>query len=390
MSLFFSKPKTELIALFDVGSSSVGGALVLKDGKNIPTFIFSIREPIHLTENFVFDRFFNATLQSLEKVAKQINLSGLGAVTKIYCTFSSPWYASQTRNIQLEKNISFTFTSKIAEHLNKKEYLLFEEENIKKFENGLSDARIIESKNMSVALNGYRVQNPIGIKTKKVEMSLFVSMSNQHILTKIEESIGRHLHFKNIKFSSFIFSFFTTLRDLFNTYEDFLCIDIGGEITEIGLVKKDVLVESVSFPYGKNFILRNLSKKLGYDIDHTKSLFALYIEGHLERKMTEKIIKELHSITNEWLKQFGASLNLLSNHMLLPHTLFFSTDEDMIQYFTEVMQKEETHQYTKTISKFKIIPIDTKILHGNAHFSEAVSRDSALIMQSIYINRYNA
>jgi hypothetical protein len=385
MSLFSSQKKKDIVALFDIGTSSVGGALIMKDSKNIPTIIFFVREPIKMTENFDFDRFFSYTMASIEKVAHKINLSGVGAPNKIYCTLSSPWYASQTRSIKLEKNTNFIFNSKLASDLNKKEFSLFEQDN----NNVISDAHIIETKNMSVSLNGYRVQKPLGMKAKKVEMSLFLSMVEKNIITKIEESIGRYLHFKNIKFSSFIFSSFTTLRDVFSKEEDFIFMDIGGEITEIGMVKKDILLESVSFPYGKNFILRSLSKKIGHDIAHTKSLFNLYLQGHLEKKNSEKIKKELDIINLEWLKQLGISLNALSNHILLPHTIFVLAEQDMISFFSEIIKKEESNQYTKTISKFKIIPIDTKILHGQVIFEKETKRDVPIITQSIYINRYN-
>ncbi len=389
MSLFSSKKKKDIVALFDIGTSSVGGALIVKDNKNIPTIIFSVREPIKITENFDFDRFFSYTMQSIQKVAHKINLSGLGVPNKIYCTLSSPWYASQTRSIKLEKNTNFIFNSKLASDLNKKEFSLFEQENIKQNNDIISGAHIIETKNMSVSLNGYRVQKPLGMKAKKVEMSLFLSMVEKNIITKIEESIGRYLHFKNIKFSSFIFSSFTTLRDVFPKEEDFIFMDIGGEITEIGMVKKDILLESVSFPYGKNFILRSLSKKIGHDIDHTKSLFNLYLQGHLEKKNSEKIKKELDILSLEWLKQLGISLNALSSHILLPHTVFLLVEQDMISFFGDIIKKEESNQYTKTISKFKIIPIDTKILHGQVIFEKETKRDVPIITQSIYINRYN-
>src|SRR3989344_9661603 len=108
MSIFKSnKKKDELALVFDIGSSSVGGALFLMQKNGVPKIIYSVRESISLEKKLSFDRFFSLTLKSLEMVANKINLAGLGAPKKTFCVLSSPWYASQTRNILLKKDTPF-------------------------------------------------------------------------------------------------------------------------------------------------------------------------------------------------------------------------------------------------------------------------------------------
>ena len=45
-----SKEKNELALVFDIGSSSVGGALFELEPSGIPKIIYSVREPIILEE----------------------------------------------------------------------------------------------------------------------------------------------------------------------------------------------------------------------------------------------------------------------------------------------------------------------------------------------------
>ena len=89
--------KNELVLVFDVGSSSVGGALFYTQESGIPKIIFSMREPIILEENLDVEKFLSLAVKSLEVVASSIYSKKLGAPKSIFCILSSPWYISQTR-----------------------------------------------------------------------------------------------------------------------------------------------------------------------------------------------------------------------------------------------------------------------------------------------------
>jgi hypothetical protein len=104
MSIFSkAKEENELALVFDIGSSSVGGALFYIQNSDTPRIIFSTREPISLENEINFDRFLSLTIKSLEKVVNKIYMSKLGSPQKVFCVLSSPWYASQTRIIKFEK-----------------------------------------------------------------------------------------------------------------------------------------------------------------------------------------------------------------------------------------------------------------------------------------------
>jgi hypothetical protein len=388
MGLFSKKEKRELMAVFDVGSSGVGGALFWKDGASSPEIIFSVREDIPFQESFDFSRFLLLTLKALENVAKKISLSGLGAPKKIYCVLASPWYTSQTRTIALEKNNEFIFTSKLADSLIKKEVSRFQEEHMEKYATLGKEMRLIEFKNMKTSLNGYVMENPLDKRAKKLEMVFFLSMSPEYILRKMEEIIGRHLRLRDIVFSSFVFASFTVSRDMFIQRENFMLIDIGSEVTDISMIKKEILKEAISFPYGKNFILRKLTDILGKTPDQAESLFALYKENHAEKKLSDNIDKALAVIGAEWLKKFQEALVKLSNDISIPSTIFLTTDDDVADWFVETIKNEQFNQYTLTESKFKLIIINAAMLHGIAIFKEAVARDRFIIIEAIYIDRF--
>ncbi len=383
-----SKNKDELALVFDIGSSFVGGALFIMGQSKVPKIIYSIREPIAIESKIDSERFLYLTIKTLNLVASKIAKAGVGAPGKIFCVLSSPWYVSQTRNIKIEKNTSFVFNEKFADALIQKEIGLFEEEHLKKYTTDGNKIRSIELKNVKTILNGYPTVSPLDQKAKKLEMTIFISMSPEQTLNLIEETIFNHYHRTGIKFSSLVMASFAVVRDMFIDKENFLLIDIGGEVTDIAMVKHDVLRESISFPLGRNFMIRGVSEALFCTMDEAESYIFLYKDGHAETKISKSIELVINKLKIDWLKKFQECLANLSNDISIPATIYFTVEKEFADFFAEIIKTEQFNQYTLTESKFQIILLDTKILHGLANFEEDIIRDPFLIIESIYINRF--
>jgi len=386
----FSKQKeeNELALVFDIGSSSVGGALFEIKKEGIPKIILSIREPIILEDKIDIDRFLFLTTKSLGTVASRICMMGIGKPSKIFCVLSSPWYASQTRFIKLEKNTPFLFTAKLADSLIQKEISLFEEEHSAKFLYTDNKIRPIEFKNMKTMLNGYATFDPFNKKAKKLEMIVFVSMSGDQILKKIEDTIFRHFHSRDVKFSSFAMASFTVARDIFVHQENFLLVDIGGEVTDISMIKKDVLNDSISYPLGYNFMIRKVADSLGCTLSEAKSLILLFKDKHAVVSTEKKLEPIINKLKTEWLSEFQKSLVNLSDDISIPATIFVTVEQNLADFFSEIIKKEQLTQYTLTESEFRIIFLGTQTLHSIAAFKDETNRDPFLIIESIYINRF--
>jgi hypothetical protein len=383
-----SREKDELALVFNVGSSSVGGALFRAQKSGIPKMIFSVREPIAVEDKIDIDRSLFLAIQSLEIVVNKIYSAGLGAPAQIFCILSSLWYVSQTRVINLKKNTPFTFTAKLADGLVQKEISLFKEEHLAKNINVGGSFRIIELKNIKMVLNGYETSQPLNQKAQELEMAIFVSMSGEQILKKIEDTIRKHFHFKRIQFSSFLMAFFTVVRDMYFQQENFLLVDIGGEVTDISMIKKNTLRESISFPLGCNFLTRGVAACLHCALSEASSLISLFKDGHAEETLSQKLASIMDQLKANWLKKFQESLANLSNDISIPATIYIALDKDLADFFSETIKTEQFNQYTLTESKFKVIFLSAQMLHGLAVFEENVIREPFLVIDSIYINRF--
>lgn len=383
------KNKEEVVLVLDIGSSSVGGALFIKDKKSSPEIIFSIRESIILEEELKIDKFLDYTIKTLNKVLSKICIQALPKPKIVYCTLSSPWFSSQIRKIKLSKETPFVFSSELADKLIQKEVSIFSEELKTKGLIFNDNVRIIEVKNMNILQNGYLSKDPINQKIKKLEMTLFISLSEEIILQKFEKAIQKHFYFenKNIHFSSFSINAFSVARDMFIHQDDFLLINIGGEVVDISMIKKELIKDAISWKGGSNTIFRNLSKTLSISLQEARSLVALTQNDHLDSK-NKKITDTLNNIKIEWLSKFQESLNNLTNDISIPATIFITAEKDTIEFFSEIIKIEQFSQYTLTESKFRLIFLNTEMLHGIAKLKKDVSPDSFLIIESIYINNF--
>jgi cell division ATPase FtsA len=387
MGIFSWTEEKELALVFDIGSSSVGGALFWMQKSGTPKIIFSIREPIGLEKQINFENFLTATLKSLETVSGKILSAGLGAPDKVFCTLSSPWYVSQSRIIRYEKNAPFIFNTKLADSLIEREVSLFEESHIKEFNGDKERLRPIELKNMKTTLNGYATIDPINQQAKELEMTIFVSVSSEDVLNKLEKVINNHFA-RPIRFFSFALSSFTVVRDMFVYQDNFLLIHIGGEVTDITMIKKNVICESISFPMGRNFMIRGMAEGLNCSLDEARSMISLYKDEHSHEETKKKIEPVIEKLKSEWLAKFQDSLINLSNDISIPSNIFITVDQDLARFFSDTIKTEQFNQYSLTESKFRVIFLGTEALHGIAVFTENVVRDAFLIIEAIYINRF--
>ena len=276
----------------------------------------------------------------------------MGSPVKIFCVLSSLWYVSQTRIIQFAKNTPFIFTSKLADSLTQKEISLFKEDHIEKYAH--TDAKVLplEFKNMKTMLNGYETSTPLNQKATSLEMNIFISMSSEQFLEKIQDVVASNFHRKDVKFSSAVMVSFAVVRDMFHEVESFLLVDIDGEMTNLAMVKHGILSESISFPFGRNFLTRGLAKELSTTLDEANSLLSLHKNGHAEIGTTKNIEPAIEKLKTEWLHKFQESLANLSNDISIPSTIYMTVDKDLADFFRQIIENEQCNQYA--LAEFKV------------------------------------
>lgn len=373
--------------MFDVGSSSVGVAAIAFFPQSKPKVIFSAREQMVFQENLKFDRFVSSMLSTLEKAGRTLEHAALPAHSgKTFSVFfSSPWYASQMRVSKKTFDAPTLVTEKLLQGIQKKEvedFTAFEMEKLGK------DAVIIEAQNVQVKLNGYETAVPEGKLAVTLETAVYMSIVPKKIVHAVTEKISGIFHSRSVSFHTFSFSSFAVIRDIFFHQKDFFFLDISGEVTDVSIVRDNVLEETVTFPQGKNFLLRKIVSGLGASHAEALSYFTMAVSKKLAGKEEQKVKKIMAEASSEWLSEFRGSLYTLSRDGgFLPHDIFFTADADVSAWFAESIQDQEMSEITFAEKTFTVRHLDAAFLSSFCESEKGVARDPFLMVEAVFLSK---
>jgi len=357
--MFSSKKSAKkLIAVFDISSGSIGGALAkIPADENIhPEIIFSTRNIISGEHDLDFNLFLNLTLKTLQRTAQELLETRIGAPSEIHVMLSAPWSTSHKRIIDFEKREEFKFTDKLLEQLLAKDSDPDLSREVQF--SGMGDLNVFEREMMRVKLNGYPILNPVNQESRHAEVEIWSSAVSSDVKSKFIESINRVFSVEPT-FHSSIFSLYKLTKGLYPNEDNAIIIDIGGETTEIGIVKNDVLEQFATFPIGENEMLRTLGQEMNTPgIDQTYNIFNMYFDGKLDSKTDKKVSEILNAPRTKWFKGFASTLEELSKSGLLPNTLFISANRDLQSWVYEEIFKNGLNNLTHGHAVFNGISLD--------------------------------
>jgi cell division ATPase FtsA len=382
MSFFFSKEnKEEIIALFDIGSGSVGGAIILASKKGAPTMLASFRRNFKLRNSVSAKEVKKEMLSALGEVAAKIQKTVHAIPDKVYATLSYPWSRASFRKIKHSQKEGFVFTEKEAKRMIKDEISRFQKEN-----SGFEE--IIDRRVTNILLNGFELKNPHGKRAKECEIQIFLSLADSEIVDKIEDVIMKTYH-RNIKFTSQMFANFVVVRDIFDNVDDFTIIDVDEEITEVSVMVDDNLLGTETFFSGKNTFIKKVSESLKKDIKDTVSLISLYKDSHLHDSRVGEVELAVRNANKEWMDDLKKTLTTLFYDLLIPHNIFLICDSNAEKFYSNLLQKGNFPEFTTTKDSFNVIISGAGVLRDFCKMSYNVRQDPNLIIQSIYINKIN-
>ena len=385
----FSKDiKDGLAVILDIGSGSVGGALVSFSENKKPKILFSVRKPIIFQNDFKFERFLSSMLKAADQVLEEISKAKQGKPKQVFCILAAPWYVSQAKNIISEDKKTFTVTTKRVDDL-----ITHEVESLKENFNthykdlAESKAEIIEVENINMKLNGYETSLPYDKKAKKIEICLYISMSADLVLQALRQKVRKELGLDNVFFNSFSLAAFDTIRDMYSQKQNFVFIDIGGEMTDVSVARNGVLIETESFPLGKSFLLRTVASELKTESAPALSSFGLYMEDKMTDTGKRKIQGALAHVGEEWSGVLYKTLESIATHTTLPATIFVIADIPFGKWFSEVIKSKGSGNIMLMGEKIETIVINPLVLSKFTTFNPNVDKDAFIITEALFVDK---
>ena len=133
-SFFTESEDKSLVLLVDVGSGSVGGALVRISVGKSPHILATVRRDIEFQNALSSARFLLTMNNALEQTLKDLQglAKGHGAPSQIFCTLSSPWFILKTRHLRIVRGEAFEVSERVVKEFLDEEILKLKEEHIVK------------------------------------------------------------------------------------------------------------------------------------------------------------------------------------------------------------------------------------------------------------------
>ena len=397
MFSLLGKHSEEVIAIFDIGNGSIGGALVKISPGQAPHVLYSHREPLTFLPEVTSGRLLTSMLKLLKSVSDNVYKvsrqhsphHGRMHVERAYCVFASPWFMSETRVINVEKGKQFIVTNELIDELVKKEEGQFQIA-LKggKYEKIFGDdVALMEKKIIHTKLNGYEVSEPIGKKVSALEVTFFSSFISKEILKKVEEVLLHSFSLRYVGYSSFVLASWNAVRDIYHDVDNFLFLDITGEVTDITLTMRGILAETVSYPHGRNTLIRSVVEGLEITPEIAVSFFGMKSKGVLEKKFSSKFDGVVADALSKWHDELIETLLKLQKTHGLPRKVYVTVDSDVADFFKTSIMAGLPAELAVHLGSFDIHVMSGESVRPYVTVAPGDIADPFIIIDSIFINK---
>lgn len=394
MSFFsFSRNKNqeEVSLVFHIGSGSVSGYIVKLSKISKPEIIYSTTVSILFQKNINHEKHFKFMIKAFDSVVEDVqkrgiphlNFTGLRnhGIRKVFYILSSPWCVSRTKVIKIKKDKPFEITSDLLEGFIK------EQEDRFLSNDSNEGSKIIEKKIIEARLNGYKITEIYGKKTKDVELSFFMTSSPEYVLKELKNTIRKYFNLRSYYFYSFALSSFSVIRDMYSDKKNFIYLDVHEELTDLSIIKDDIFLEGASFPIGKNFFTRNISEKLHISANEARSLINLYAENKCDNSTFQKVQSAINISLKSWSDNFHSVLASLSLSMYLPRTIFMTVSDEFSVFLTKELKEERHSQFSMTDELFDVIVLSNKSLSEYCDSDKNFKNEPFAKIECLFLNK---
>ena len=244
MGLFSRGKRGHSVALIDIGSSSVGGALAhFADGQQ-PVICHTGRIGIEKREGEPLTTSMLRALHTLSRLLVEHGApalraeTGSGRIERILASVASPWQETTVTSRHLEAERPFLFTrSTLARALAELP--------------GPAEGRIDSGRQaIATILNGYETGNPFGKRARRADLVMLSSTLEKAAANGIEETLRHAFHAHGVETVAFAPTAYAVFRDLYPHQKEFVMLDVTGAATDAAFVKQGRLAQALTLPAG--------------------------------------------------------------------------------------------------------------------------------------------
>lgn len=380
MKLFSRENERVANLHIDIRSSGIGLMLTHHEDKKIE-IVYTNRFLASTTNNEMLKP--ETLKEALNKILSDFVTNKMGDVlTKnkikiksIDVNFAAPWYEAKLKQISLQKENPIIFTKEVYNSLIQNEPLLNSDVS--------GNKKTIEKNIVHVRLNNYELLDPFNKPTKNINIAFYVGQVDLATLNNVTEVIKNHFSAKDLEFHSHAFIIYNTLRNLFLNLSSFVFIDVSAEVTEIGVVKNNLLSSVATLPQGKRSLIEAFAKSCNMDYQNAVSSLAMLSRGELDDKCTMKYSDILKIEAAKWSDNIKKVFADISGTDCLPSKIFVLSDTDIQSTISSIFKSETLKESCLQGKSGDIIEFNYKLFNDKISLENEVSTDPLFTISAL-------
>lgn len=380
MSFFPKKKNYTTVALFDIGSHSIGGAHILvphnKEKKEIVVTSFS-RYETNYSDISDIKMYLKKALDSVEKIAHTIQSSDIHTPEAVYVLLRAPWVSSQTKIITYSKTTPFICTQSLVEELVDKE--------IEKIGHTDTSSYIIEKQISSVMLNGYVVEQPYNRKTKVLTITFTATLGSSIILDYIKKSITQSYAHIPIHFNSIASAVYNLSQQYIHPFENLFLIIAGEQLTEVGLIKNKIFYQYESFSPGIGMLYMMIAEKKQISIEQAYSTLEAFRLSKLAKSEEEVLRKIISEYKDRWQSAFRNTISKKEYGLCLPDICCIVSREKFSTLVGDAIKSDPYLLHNCASGTLTPYFLNEAVLGSFLSFPEGVSFDVMTSIHALFV-----
>ncbi|HEX8993919.1 MAG TPA: hypothetical protein VF803_01560 [Candidatus Paceibacterota bacterium] len=367
MFSFFNKDRnaTEMIAVVDIGSSSVASALVELDRNGNPTIWQARRltlpiEPTRDTQTLV-RRILETTADALDSTSRAAQHRGVkekargrgakpSAIAHVAVFLPSPWSTLFLRNVELKRAAPIAVNRDVIERM-VGDYIKHERPD-------REEEAIVERSISGLRLNGYPVDDvPKNAQAQTIEMTIISATADKNLLTDIRNAIHKAVgHYTTVSFHATSVAASYSLTTIKPDISDYIFANSEGEVTELTLIAEHAPCASATAQIGCAVLPRTAA---AHGIPAVEVPSALKLADNANSPMAHK----MEPIEREAQKKCAAAFytavkGLLSKGQYAPSTVYLMHDTGDNKWVSDALSSDTniTSLFTHGLDMISISP----------------------------------
>lgn len=240
---------------------------------------------------------------------------------------SSPWHHARIRTIRSKTKKAGTISTYTVERI------------IERYKNEAPPQQghvDVEAMAVQVRVNNYATSLKEPVQGTHITINLYESEMPQALQRSLLKAVQKELPNTRISFHTFPLIAGTALRDTMDE-TSFIYIEIGGEVTELGVMHADGIHFLGSIPIGYWTLVRSIGKD---KVGDTRSRLALWVKSELTTEEEQVLSQKFTKAFSPWLNEFEKMLKEASTHVPIPRSVFLVSGAEPTSWFKKGIEEQ--------------------------------------------------